>query len=451
MFLLAGFFGGVDTFIWGLLVDWIIFTGIYFSLGIDLINLRTIPMAIRDALKLFGQTHLSHDGQLTPMMNLIVSSGAINGLGNLTFTALAIIVAGPGVVFWSVVSGLVGFGTRFLEAYLSVQYRRRNELGEYVGGPMYYLNACLPVGLKWMAPFFAVFSLFSLLGIGNFAQMHSLTFSMSKLMTVPLPVTSCLVAAVTSVVIFGGLKTVARFNLILIPLAIVLNVGFCVVVLASHLDQVVDAITLIVNEAFHPSAIFGGTMVAVIEIGIRSGIFSNGAALGREVVLQASASPADPFYQGCVSVLVGLIDLILVFLTSLVIVMSKTYLTMQEPSYVLWNSFNWGIAGSGWLLFAIAIPMALTTIATFCVIGERSFEFLFGARRRTLFRSLWICGVLVGPFLSIQFIKTLYAIASSLQCLPNLIGLVVVSSVTFPEIRSRFQALSGIKSSIPQL
>ena len=95
--------------------------------------------------------------------------------------------------------------------------------------------------------------------------------------------------------------------------------------------------------------------------------------------------------------------------------------------------------------------MALTTIATFCVIGERSFEFLFGARRRTLFRSLWICGVLVGPFLSIQFIKTLYAIASSLQCLPNLIGLVVVSSVTFPEIRSRFQALSGIKSSIPQL
>ena len=428
-----------------MLVDWVIFAGVYFSLGIDLLSLRAIPMAIRDAWKLIHIRYPFSNGQLSPVMNLVVNSGSILGMGNLTFTALAILMAGPGVVLWSVVSGLVGFGTRFLEAYLSVRHREKNELGEYVGGPMYYLKAILPQSFAWMAALFAFFSIISMVGVGNLAQMHSLAYSLKELASTPLPVAAFLGAAVIGLVIVGGLHRVARFNVLLIPLAIVVNLVFCLVVIALHIGDLPGALLMIFEDAVSPKAMVGGSMTMVIDVGIRSGVFTNGAGLGREVVLQASAQPSDPFYQGCVSLVVGLLDLVLVVLTSLVVVMSGTYTMFKTPSLVLWNAFEWGIAGSGWLFFLISIPMALTTMATFSVIGERSFDFLFGVKRRLVYRLLWIVGVVVAPAMSIDFIKYFYAIANAMQCLPNLVGLIVVSPVLFPEIRDRFESLVSCK------
>ncbi len=429
---------GIDAFIWGMLADWVVFAGVYFTLGLDFLSVRAIVFAFRHLFDSFGQSYSKKDGQLSPFMDLVTTSGAVVGMGNLTFTALAIVVAGPGVVVWSCLSAFVGFATRFIETYLTVRYREQNVLGDWVGGPMYYLSRAMPNGLKWMGPMVAFFMIFSAWSSGNLAQVHSLTSSLDKLFGWPIYSTGAVIAASIAVVIAGGLPRVARFNVLLLPWAIAVNIILCSLIILTHFSELPAAVSLIVTEAFNPKAIFGGTIVVVIDTGIRSGVFTNGSGVGSAAVLHAAAAPGDPFKQGLISLMVGAIDLTLVVLTSLIVVMSQSYTTFQSPSYVIWNSFNWGFEGTGVFFFVIAIPMAVTSIASFSIIGERASDYLFGVRRRPLFRIFWIAGIVLGVILPKSSIQMMYAIMSSMVCLPNILGLTILSSSLFPEIRSAF-------------
>ena len=430
---------GFDAFIWGMLADWVVFAGVYFTLGLDFLSLRAIVFAFQHLFDSFGQSYSKRDGQLTPFMDLVTTSGAVVGMGNLTFTALAIVLAGPGVVIWSCLSAFVGFATRFIETYLSVRYREKNVLGDWVGGPMYYLSRAMPNGLKWMGSMVAFFMIFSAWSSGNMAQVHSLTQSLDELLGWPIYSTGAVIATSIAVVIAGGLPRVARFNFLLLPWAIALNIILCSLIVLTHLSEFPTAVRLIFTEAFSPQAIFGGTIVVVVDTGIRSGVFTNGSGVGSAAVLHAEAAPGDPFKQGLISLMVGAIDLTLVILTSLVVVMSQSYTSFQSPSYVIWNSFNWGFEGTGAFFFMIAIPMAATSIASFAIIGERSSDFLFGVKRRPLFRIFWMAGIVLGVVLPKSSIQVMYAIMSSMVCLPNILGLIILSSSLFPEIRSTFE------------
>ena len=447
------FVNGLTGFIWGLLSEWIVFTCIYLTLGLDFLSFRILPYAFKIVWGSLRQTFSPDEGQVGPLLNLMATSGAMFSIGNFTFLAGAILLAGPGVILWSCLSNFVGLAIHFTEAFLCAHYRIKNSRQEWVGGPMYYLLKKMPVGLKWLGGFFAVFMMLTMFAIGSLAQTHSTSHALNLVAHVPLAFSAVVIAIITSIVIAGGLLRISRFCLLLIPWSILLFILICLVYIGLHFDQLPAAFSLIYEDALKPQSAVGGVSSLLMAEGIRLGVFVNGAGLGRSVIIQSSASPGNPFYQACLSLVVSFIELLAVPLMAVVIVMSGSYLVSSDPVSIIGNSFDWGLQGSSWLFFLLAIPFALTTIVTYSFIGERCFEFIFHAKYRSVYRFLWIGSIVLSVFIPASSIAQLIALVVTLACLPNLLGLIILSPFFFKTVHASRQDFFRLNSepSLPEL
>ena len=421
----------ISGFLWG----WpalilIAGTGIYLTLILRFLPLRQLGFGFK---QMFGpQVGV---GTIGAGAALATSLSATIGTGNIVGVATAIHSGGPGALVWMWLIALVGMATKYAEAVLAVQYREKDAAGQYVGGPMYYIQNGLGRNWRWLAIAFAVFGMLAGFGIGNSVQANSVAHGLQDSFGLPAWVTGVTLAVLVGLVVLGGMKRIATVATYIVPFMALAYLLAGLVVLVDHADALPAALALCFESAFTGTAAAGGFAGALVKeairFGIARGIFSNEAGLGSAPIAHASANTDHPARQGSIAMLGTFIDTIIVCsITGLAIVSSGAWTSGAEgaPLSALAFSSTFGDFGNVIVAGGLAI-FAFTTLLGWSLYSERCTQFLFGDRAILPFRVIWVLAVPLGAVVSLNLVWALADIMNILMAIPNLIALLLLSPV----------------------
>ena len=437
----------VNDIVWGPITLWLIgLTGLYLMVGLRFMPLRRIGFGFRQAIASIGNTQ--GEGDVSAFASLSTALAATIGTGNVAGVAGAIAVGGPGSVFWMWLIALVGMATKYAESLLAVHYREVDDLGEHVGGPMYFIRNGLGPNWAWLGGLFALFGTLAGFGIGNGVQAHELALALRTSLGVPELATGLVMAVITFLVLIGGIERIGKVTEVVVPFMAIVYVGGALVILLAHLGEIPAAFGVIFRDAFSGQAVAGGALGTVIQKGIARGVFSNEAGLGTAPIAQAAAKPGDPVLQGSVAMLGTFIDTIVVCtMTALVIVISGLYTSGEKGVALTMSAFGWGLPGGQWLVTFGTVFFTATTILGWGYYSERCLEFLAGTRAIKPFRLVWVAVVVFGAVAATNLIWTIADILNGLMAIPNLIGLLLLSGTVFRLTRDyRFEESSGAQA-----
>ncbi len=456
-------------FVWGpAMLALLLGTGLYLTLGVRFMPMRRIGIAFRLLFK-SRSVKSSEPGEITPFQSLMTALSATVGTGNIAGVGTAIALGGPGAVFWMWITALVGMATKYAEAVLAVKYRETDERGRYVGGPMYYIKNGLGKNWAWLGWLFALFAMIAGFGIGNAVQSNSVAAVVSANLGTPNWVTGLVMAGLTFMVIIGGVKRIARVAEIIVPFMAIAYIGGGLLILFLNITDVPEGLLFIVRNAFTDTAATGGFAGAAVWAGLRfgvaRGIFSNEAGLGSAAIAHAAARTNDPVRQGLIAMLGTFIDtLILCTITALVIVTVHVPVEMADGSTQMlaaWASGETGAAlsalafgaglpvGGAWIVTFGLMLFAFTTILGWSYYGERSAEYLFGARIVMPYRYGWVLFVFIGANVQLNLVWAVSDIMNALMAIPNLIALLLLSGTVFALTRESPTAHKGEWVSAP--
>lgn len=443
------FVDAADSFIWGpVMLILLGGTGIYLTFGLRGMSITKIGFAFRALWK--GRTAPDdHKGHITPFNALSTALAATIGTGNIAGVATAIYLGGPGAAFWMWMTALVGLATKYAECVLAVKYREQDELGNYVGGPMYYIKNGLGPKWMWLAWLFAFFGTFAAFGIGNAVQANSVAQAANDHFGVPLWLSGVVMVAFTAVVIIGGITRLGEVSGKLVPFMAIAYTAGSLIIIIANIDQLPAALSLIISDAFTGTAAAGGfagsTMWLAMRYGVARGVFSNEAGLGTAPIAHAAVRTNDPVMQGCVGMLGTFIDTIIVCsMTALVIVMTGVWNSGQTSASLSTLAFNTGLPWMGFGRIVVVVGLLLfayTTILGWSYYGERCAQYIFGLWVIKPYRVLWIIVVFVGAYYK-EHLELLWNISDALNglmAIPNLIALLLLSGTVFTITRDYFK------------
>lgn len=308
--------------------------GVFFTLYLGFPQLRFFRHAWA---VLFGRFSKSEDpGDTSHFQALSTALSGTVGTGNIGGVAFAIFLGGPAALFWMWATAFVGMTTKFVEVSISHKYRKEDDQGFMVGGPMHYMEHGL--NLKWLAVFFAVATVISSFGTGNMPQANNMAAGIETSFAIPSSLTGGILALLLGFVIIGGIKRIAAVAATLVPLMGTLYALGAIAVLATHYDNVVPSFIAVFENAFTGSAAAGGFLGAsfayAFNRGVNRGLFSNEAGQGSAPIAHASARTKEPVAEGMVSILEPFIDtLIICTLTGLVILSSGVWKEKFENDF----------------------------------------------------------------------------------------------------------------------
>lgn len=453
----------ISGVVWGpALLALLLGTGLYLTFFMRFMPVRRIGTAFR--LLFRGRSHKGVEpGDITPFQTLMTALAATIGTGNIAGVATAIVLGGPGAVFWMWMTALVGMATKYAEAVLAVRFREVDAEGRHVGGPMYYIRNGLGPKWSWLAFLFAFFAAVAAFGIGNMVQANSVTAVITAKFAVSEWVVGAVMTAVVFAVIIGGVKRIGAVAEYLVPFMAVAYVLGGLLVIALNYQDVPAGLAYIVRSAFTPTAASGGFAGAAIWAGIRfgvaRGVFSNEAGLGSAAIAHAAAKTSDPVQQGMIAMLGTFIDtLVACTITALVIVTVHVPVELADGTTQMlpaWASglngaeltshaFSNGLPGfGGWIVTFGLILFAFTTILGWSYYGERAAEYLFGVRVVMPYRYLWVIAVFVGSVMQLKLVWAITDILNGLMAIPNLIALLLLSGTVFAVTRESAAATRG--------
>jgi len=425
----------INGVVWGWpMLVLILGTGLYLTVGLRALPLRHIGYGFS---MLWKGRHAEGEGDITPFNALMTSLSATVGTGNIAGVATAIFLGGPGALFWMWCTALVGMATKYSEAVLAVHFREKDETGNHIGGPMFYIRNGLGKNWAWLGGSFAVFGAIAGFGIGNTIQANSVADALESKFGFPPMFTGIAMAVIVGLVLFGGIQRIAKVANKLVPFMALAYVAAGLVVIFMNLGELPAAIALIVTHAFTPTAAAGGfagaAVWAAIRFGVARGIFSNEAGLGSAPIAHAAAQTDSPVRQGTVAMLGTFIDtLVICSITGLVIVMTGAWTSGENGAALTAHAFELALPNVGGYIVTLGLVLfAFTTILGWSYYGEKCVEYLFGVKSIPWYRLLWVVAVFVGADLELKFIWLVADTLNALMALPNLIALVLLSPVVF--------------------
>ena len=435
----------IDSFIWGApLLILLLGTGLYLTLRLGFIQIRYLPRALGYLFK----KDKGGKGDVSSFAALCTALAATIGTGNIVGVATAVQAGGPGAIFWMWLVALLGMATKYAECLLAVKYRIRDKNGFMAGGPMYYIERGL--GIKWLAKLFALFGVMvAFFGIGTFPQVNAITHAMQDTFNIPVLVTAIIVTLLVGLIILGGVKRIATASSVIVPFMAILYVTTSLVIILLNIEQVPNAISLIIYSAFDPQAALGGaigfTVMKAIQSGVSRGIFSNESGLGSAPIAAAAAQTREPVRQGLISMTGTFLDTIIVCtMTGIVLVLTGAWNNPELAGATVTNyAFAQGLGTSiGATIVTVGLLFfAFTTILGWCYYGERCFVYLVGIRGVKLYRLAYIVLVGLGSFLHLNLIWIIADIVNGLMAFPNLIALIGLRKVVIEETKDYFQRL----------
>jgi AGCS family alanine or glycine:cation symporter len=430
----------LNGWIWGPVTMLLLMgTGLYLTLLTRGVQFRWLGKALREVLgQVFTKTHA--EGTVTPFQAVATALASTVGVGNIAGVSTAITLGGPGALFWLIVSGLLGMGTKFAEVVLAITYREQDDTGTHRGGAMYILKN----GLKapWLGGLFAFLTALAAFGIGNMVQANSVAESVKATFGVPAHVTAIVIVALTGVVILGGITRIADVTQILVPFMCLSYLLGAAVILVTHADRLPAVIETVVSSAFTGHAALGGFagagVMQALRFGVARGLFSNEAGLGSAPMVHATARTDHPVRQGLYGIFEVFVDTILVCAsTGLVVLVTGEWSNGLTGAALAAKAFETGLPGVwGDVVVTTGIlTFAFSTLLGWSFYGETAIAYLLGTRVILPYRLLWLVAAYIGATGSLHLVWDVADTLNGLMALPNLVALLLLSPVVALSLR----------------
>lgn len=468
---LSHFLSQLNAAVWGVpMLILLLGTGIFMSIRLGFLQFRRFGYVMRETVgKIFQKSEVK-EGALTPIQAMTTALAGTVGTGNIAGVAGAISLGGPGAIFWMWVAALFGMCTKFSEIVLAVRFREKNEDGDYVGGPMYYIKNGLGKNWRWLGVIFAFFAAVAALGTGCMTQINTIATSIGAIFKSYNPAISAgnlqmvymvvgIVGAILAVmVIFGGLQRIGSVTEKLVPIMALVYIVATIAVLATHASMIDPTFAMIFKAAFNPRAASGGLAGVGIQMAMKNGfgrgIFSNEAGLGTAPIAHAAADVNHPVKQGLFGIFEVFADTIVICtLTALTILVSGkvagfygksagTDLTISAMS----TTFGSKVAA---IIIAVCITMfAFSTLLSWSLYGGRSVEFLFGKKGMRIYQIIYVVFIVVGANIQLAMAWSLADSMNALMAIPNLIAVLALSPVVVSLTKDYFSNLRHEKPRI---
>lgn len=413
--------------------------GLYFSIRTRFVQVRCFGEGWR---RMFSRNKREGSG-LSSFQALTTAVAAQVGTGNIVGACGAILIGGPGAIFWMWVIAFFGMATIYAEAVLAQKTRVVDADGTVHGGPVYYIRSAFTGNFgKGLAGFFAVAAILALGFMGAMVQSNSIGETSNTAFGIPSWVMGLVAAALAAAVLLGGIKRIGSVTEKLVPVMAILYILGSLVILASRITYLPATFGLIFKLAFNPSALFGagaGYLFRAMTQGAKRGLFSNEAGMGSTPHAHALADVKDPHEQGVVAMIGVFIDTFIVLTMTALVVISTLYtgdgvlaatgaaegVSKTNMAQLAFSSFFGDAFGSIFVAICLFF-FAFSTIVSWNLFGKINFEYLFGKKAAPVYTVISLVFVVLGSFLGNDLVWGLTDLFNQLMVLPNAMALVAL-------------------------
>lgn len=408
-----------DRFLGYVLMASLLFAGLYFTIATRFVQF----VRPKEMLRLMMETSVKpkEKGHISSFQAFAISTASRVGTGNIAGVALAITIGGPGAVFWMWLIAVIGSASAFAESTLAQVYKVKTGT-HFRGGPAYYMQTAL--GSRKLGLAFAVIITLTFAFVFNSVQSNTIAQSLEASFQVDSSLTGIVLAALTAIIIFGGLKRIAKFSAVIVPIFALGYIGVTLLVVLLNVEKLPGVLQVIFSDAFSLRNIAGGTLGATIMTGARRGLFSNEAGMGSAPNAAATANISHPVKQGYVQAFSVFIDTLVICSCTAFIVMLGGYqsfpglegiaLTQKTLTQTL------GVFGN-YFISASVLLFAFTSIIGNYYYGQANVEFL--TRKRwvmVFFRTGVSVMVLLGAVLQLKLVWNLADLFMTVMALMNI-------------------------------
>ena len=439
----------VDGKVWGWgMILLLLGPHLFMTVRTGFIQRKTITKGI----KLSVSKEPDADGEVSQFGALATALASTIGTGNIIGVGTAVALGGPGAVLWCWLTGVFGIATKYSESLIAVKYRVKTEDGRMQGGAMYALERGLH--MRWLGLIFAVFAGFASFGIGCATQVNAIATVCNENLHINKAVVGIIIGVLTAVVIFGGIKSIARVCERLVPFMALFYVLGCIVILGINYDYIIPAITTICRLAFQPGAAAGGLVgsgiMLAMRYGVARGLFSNESGMGSAPIAAAAAQTRNPVRQALVSSTGTFWDTVVVCLMTGLVLVSTI---MKNPAINANEITDGGVLTSlafdqipiiGPLILVVGIiSFAFSTILGWAYYGERCVEYFAGKKGLIPYRVLYIAVAVIAPVVALDVVWDIADILNALMAIPNLIAVLLLSPVIVKETKKYLDDLDA--------
>lgn len=425
--------------------------GLYLFLSSGMVSIRHLPAALRELRR--KPDSKAKNGQISSVQALASVVAATVGLGNIAGVAIALVMGGPGAIFWMWVSALVGMATKYHEGVLAIMYKGKDDRGNPQGGPMHIIEQGL--GMKWkpLARFFAIAGLFGTMCIMNANQ---LTEAFMTTFTTPEGIASngfisslgdflglenvrvyrllfgCTIAAVVAVVILGGITRIARVATVMVPFMVGLYFLMVLFIIITNIEGVPTVFKSIFSEAFNLRAGFGA-LAGIAIIGARRAALVNDAGIGTASIMHGASRNNEPVREGLVAMLGPSIDSGLVCTLTAVAILLCGDINVEgvQGLEVAMRAFSNAIPAGDILLMCIVICFAMSSMFSYSFYGTTCASYLFGTRRGKYYSWFFLASLIVFAIVPIETAVGACDLFYALMAIPTMIAIISLS----PKVR----------------
>ena len=441
----------IDNWIWGLpMIVLLLGTHLFMTVRTGFIQRKTFT-----GIRLSVTKDPDSPGDVSQFQALTTALASTIGTGNIVGVGTAVFLGGPGAVLWCWLTGVFGIATKYAESLIAVKYRVQTRDGRMQGGAMYALERGL--NMKWLGVLFALLAMLASFGIGCGTQINAISEIIqgnSPIYIPPLAI-GIVFAAITAVVIIGGIKTIANVCEKLVPFMAAFYVVGCLIILCINYDFILPALQAILTLAFKPGAVAGGLVGGglrlAMQYGVARGLFSNESGMGSAPLVASAAQTRNPVRQALVSATGTFWDTVVVCLmTGLVLVttiMKNPNINMdmiEDGSQMTTAAFSQIPVLGPMILVVGIITFAYSTILGWSYYGERCCEYLFGKKGMLPYKILFIAVIVIGPVLSLDLVWTIANILNALMAVPNLVAVLLLSGVIAKETKHYLKNLDEV-------
>lgn len=388
---------------------------------------------------------------------LCTALAATIGTGNIAGVAAAIVVGGPGAVFWMWLAAFFGMMTNYSENVLGIYFRRKNSAGEWAGGPMYYLRDglggkkhCKTIGAV-LAVLFSIFAILASFGIGNMGQINKITINLQSaffsgvsapeiggISLISIIIGICLMI-IAGLIIIGGLQRIAAVAEKIVPFMSVLYIIGALAIFFSNISRVGDMFAAIFRFAFGVEAVGGaatGILIkTVVTQGFKKGVFSNEAGLGSSVMVHSSSNVKEPVVQGMWGIFEVFFDTFVVCTMTAIVVLSSGYIDLEtglavegvNDATLVAQAFGNVFGKAGEIFVALAVLLfAFTTVLGWSQYGTRAVEYLFGEKSVKIYQVVFVLMIISGAVMTSSLAWDISDTFNGLMMMPNLVGVLVL-------------------------
>jgi len=436
----------INNIVWSpVLLVFFILSGIYFSCKTHFFQITRCKTWLKYTLfSLFDKKSHDNGKKISSFEAVCTSLGASIGTGNIVGVATSITMGGPGAVFWLLVSSVFSMMLIFFENYLGALYRYKNKQTKTVNGAYAYMEKGL--NAKWMGVIYALLTVLTSFGMGNMAQSNSISTVIYESFKVPPLITGLSTAILIGIILFGGLKRIAKISAVLVPFMGIMYIAGGLIVIIFHIREFTDTVKYILSCAFSFKSVSGGLMgygiTQAVKYGVSRGVFTNEAGIGTSLPLLGANENETPVKQGMWGIFQVFIDTIVICsITALAILMSKAYSPDSDVTGALLCAKAFGTVFGKFsdVFITVSITLfAFATLASFSVLGFKAMEYIFKKDHSFLYTVLYLFFIVMGSINSVGIVFEISDIFNGLMAIINLTALLL--------LRKKINIRNGINS-----